>query len=45
MEYDNTLVSVKVTLVFEEAEFDAVVLYIGIVKSKQNRLKLKLRYC
>lgn len=27
MEYDNTLVSVKVTLVFEEAEFDTVVLY------------------
>lgn len=40
MEYDNTLVSVKITLVFEEAEY-----YIGIVKSKQNRLKLKLRYC
>lgn len=44
MEYDNTLVSVKVTLVFQEAEFDTVD-YIGIVKSKQNRLKLKLRYC
>lgn len=26
MEYDNTLVSVKVALVFEEAEFDTVVL-------------------
>lgn len=27
MEYDNILVSVKVMLVFEEVEFDMVVLY------------------
>lgn len=27
MEYDNILVSVKVMLVFEEVEFDVVVLY------------------
>lgn len=27
MEYDNILVSVKVLLVFEEVEFDMVVLY------------------
>lgn len=27
MEYDNILVSVKIMLVFEEVEFDMVVLY------------------